>query len=98
MSSLYKMELTEQEKVVLEEMRHFLSLNLGVTVTGNRCTLRWYNKNKQLMQVHMIVESLTTPEEVEKEHERIERYNRLQKKHPNLAEELNYAETGEHSQ
>jgi hypothetical protein len=43
-------------------MRLKLANEFGVTVTGNRCTVRWYIDGK-LVDVHMIIENVKTPDE-----------------------------------
>lgn len=101
MPSIYEMEHTPEVERVLEEMRTRLAKQFGVTVTGNRCTVRW-NMDGQLVDVHMIIENVTTPEEGEEQDERGERFKALiekyRRKFPDLEEEILYAETGEHSQ
>lgn len=62
MASVYKMDHELEVAEVLERMRLNLSEAFGVTIVGNRCTLRW-NMDGQLVDVHMIVENVTTPKE-----------------------------------
>jgi hypothetical protein len=62
MPALYAMTHTPAVARTLEAMRDKLAKEFGVTVTGNRCTLRWYAEDK-LVDVHMIIENVTTPEE-----------------------------------
>ncbi len=62
MPAIYEMEHAPAVRRVLDEMRHRLATLFGVTVTGNRCTVRWSMDGK-LVDVHMIIENVTTPEE-----------------------------------
>lgn len=94
MPSVYEMEHDPEVAEVLEAMRQKLSQVFGVTVTGNRCTIRW-TMHDQLVDVHMIVENVTTPVEAEQARERSDRMEALFKKYPNLREELYHADTGE---
>lgn len=49
-------------KEILEEMRSKIAKTFGVTLTGNRLTLRWRNSlNEDLNQVHMIISDVTGP-------------------------------------
>lgn len=67
MPSLYEMEHKPEVAEVLEAMRQKMAKVFGVTVTGNRCTVRW-TMNEQLVDVHMIIENVTTIEEARDEH------------------------------
>lgn len=100
MPSVYEMEHNPKVAEVLERMRAKMAEVFGVTVTGNRCTVRW-NMDGQLVDVHMIIENVTTPDEYR---EHMAQYARMEallkqyeKKFPNLREELTHAETGEWS-
>lgn len=70
----------------------------GITMKGNRVTLRWNNEDDILVDVHMIVESVTLPHETKERREQHQRMEQLFKKYPKLQEELYFAEHGEHSQ
>lgn len=96
MASIYEMSHSPEIAAVLEELRTKIGQVAGVTITGNRCTVRW-NMNGQLVDVHMIIESITTPEESKRETERFERMRAFMAKHPKIVGELHYAETGEWS-
>jgi len=63
MSSIYEMNHSPEVTKVLDKMADKMKNCFGVTITGNRCTLRWH-MNDQLVDVHMIIESVKTPEEV----------------------------------
>lgn len=99
-SSVYlKLDSDGETAEVIELMRVKLAKEFGVTVVGNRCTLRWWKRaphDGHLVQVHMIIEEVTTPSECQERHERDERYQELIKKNPWLAEELHFAEHGEY--
>jgi hypothetical protein len=60
MPSVYQMKHEPEVEKVLEAMRLKLAQEFGVTVTGNRCTVRW-NMDGQLVDVHMIIENVSTP-------------------------------------
>ena len=100
MPSVYQMKHEPEVEKVLEAMRVKLAQEFGVTVTGNRCTVRW-NMDGQLVDVHMIIENVSTPTEGRETHERYERMQSLLKKYekklPEHRGELEYAETGEWS-
>ena len=96
MASVYEMTPDPDVEALLYQMRKGLAPQFGVTVTGNRCTLRWY-EDGVLVDVHMIIESVTTPKEAKKANERLARMENLFRKYPDLREEFHHAETGEWS-
>jgi hypothetical protein len=63
MPAIYEMTHAPAVQQTLEAMRQKLANEFGVTITGNRCTVRWHFDGK-LVDVHMIIENVTTPEEV----------------------------------
>lgn len=52
---IYHVVMEPEEEQILEEMRKHCAKEFGVTLTGNRLTLRWYRGGK-LVHVHMIIE------------------------------------------
>jgi hypothetical protein len=94
------MEHEPEVAKVLDGMRLKMAEVFGVTVTGNRCTVRW-TMDGQLVDVHMIIENVTTPDEHRQHMEQYARMEALlkkyEKKFPDLREELAHAETGEWS-
>jgi DNA-directed RNA polymerase subunit E'/Rpb7 len=63
MPSLYKMDYPPEVKEVLEELCSMVHQSgAGVTLSGNRLTVR-FNLDNQLVDVHMIIENVTTPTE-----------------------------------
>lgn len=66
MGSIYKCKMDSSESKVLEELRSKIAVIAGVTLTGNRLTVRW-NQDGALVDVHMLIESVTTPEEARQE-------------------------------
>ena len=98
MPSLYKMELDPDVQEVLEQLRKKIANIAGVTLQGNRLTVRW-NIREHLVDVQMIIEEVTTVEE-SKEYLRKQRaYEEVLKKYdkkvPHLREELYIAEYNE---
>ncbi len=68
MSSLYKAVYTPRQALVLEHMSKKISegTGFGITLQGNRVTLRWTMPGeKDLVEVHMIVESTRDPRDFE---------------------------------
>lgn len=59
MTALYEMPHPDAMASILEDMRKKCANEFGVTLTGNRLTLRWNHKNF-LPSVHMIIESVYT--------------------------------------
>jgi hypothetical protein len=100
MPSVYEMEHSKEVAYVLEQMRQKVGKEFGVTLVGNRLTVRW-NMDGQLVDVHMIIESVTTPTEAEEKMAQTRRLlalvDKYKKKFPDLGEELYYVEHGEHS-
>ena len=90
MPSIYKTEFTAQESETLEQIQLKLAENFGVTVAGNRCTVRWNDKNNDLLHVHMIIEEIGTPIEANEHKEQLKRMDKLFKKYPHLEDELHY--------
>jgi hypothetical protein len=100
MPIIYEMKHSEEVEAVLEDMRIKLSESFGVTVKGNRVTLRWYLKGNKdhFCDIHMIIDNVYTPTESIEAKKRHERIKQLVKKYPEMAGEMYYAETGEHMQ
>ncbi len=94
MADLYEMEHPQPVAETLEEMREKLGEWFGVTLQGNRLTLRW-NKDGHLVDVHAVIVSVTTPADAEEQQERAERMRKLYEKHGIKPEDIFYAETGE---
>jgi hypothetical protein len=46
--------LSKRQKEILEEMCKGMTPNFGVTLQGNRLTVRWYHKG-ELVEVHMVI-------------------------------------------
>lgn len=63
MGHLYRYECTEEERDVLERLRlEISSTGMGVTLQGNRLTIRFY-VDGELCNIHMLIDSVDTPEE-----------------------------------
>jgi hypothetical protein len=61
MGAIYKCEMTEEEAEIVEIARDRIAkTGMGITLTGNRMTVRFYHEN-ELVDVHMIIESVNTP-------------------------------------
>jgi hypothetical protein len=62
MGAIYKCEMTKQEAEIVEIARQKIaSTGIGITLTGNRMTVRFYHEG-ELVDVHMIIESVNTPD------------------------------------
>lgn len=96
MGSIYKCQIESDEASVLEELRCKIAGIAGVTLTGNRLTVRWY-KDDQLVDVHMIIESVTTPAEAKQQSAISDKIGEFLEKYPECSEELYFLEHGEHS-
>jgi hypothetical protein len=94
MPSLLEIEPNLETATVLEEARKRLAKNFGVTLQGNRLTLR-FTHNDELVDISTIIDEVTTPSENKESQRRSAEYRKLIEKYPELAEELHYAETGE---
>lgn len=98
MASIYNCKLTVDEDNILEELRQKLAKVCGITLQGNRVTARWTSKDDHLVDVHMIVESISTVKESIETGEKWRRMRKLVKRYPWIEDELYYAEYGYHSQ
>ncbi len=96
MPTIYELQYHAEVNDLLERMRQKLAKSFGVTVQGNRCTLRWIEGNN-LVSVHMIIAECVTPSESEESREQSERMSEFAKKHPEVMSDLHYAEMGEYS-
>ena len=96
MGSVYKCQMDFDVEDVLEELRDKVATVAGVTLTGNRLTMRWY-KDDQLVDVHMIIESVTTPAEAAQQSAVSDKIGEFLQKYPECSEELYFLEHGEHS-
>ena len=94
---IYRLERNQELEEAQLELRNLLSSSFGVTVQGNRVTLRWNDKNDKLKQAHMVLLEIDTETDIYEREEKRERYKILHEKFPKLREELFWAETGEHS-
>lgn len=92
MSAVYQCEFTPDQTKILEEMRGKLTKEFGITLQGNRVTLRW---GKQLAEVHMIIESIEAPEDKQEAERQRKEMDALYKKYPQLRAELFHVEYGE---
>lgn len=94
MTSIYKIYVTREQQQVLEGLRSLLADVAGVTLQGNRLTVRW-DQDDVLVDVHMIIESVTTPTEAKEIMQRCEDTRELYKKYPDLEAELYFIDHGE---
>lgn len=95
MSSIYHCRMEADETAVLEQLRQKIATIAGVTLVGHRLTIRW-TMNGQLVDVHTIIESVTTPEEHRKAMVAAKIEQQIWGKHPDEAAELCFIETGEY--
>ena len=98
MTTIYHLDKSHyiDEREVLEDLRKQIAQTMGVTLNGNRLTVRWY-KDNELVNVHLIIERVTTPSESQEYREQNQRMNTLYQKYPELEHELEWATTGEYS-
>jgi hypothetical protein len=62
MGAIYKCEMTQQEEAIVKiASDRIAQTGMGVTLVGNRLTVR-FDFNRELVDVHMIIESVNTPE------------------------------------
>jgi hypothetical protein len=61
---IYKMKHESQVAAILEEMRKRCAKEFGVTLVGNRLTLRW-GAGAKLIEAHMIIEHVNNGEDEE---------------------------------
>ncbi len=98
MPDIYEMQHKGEVAEVLEHMRLTLAHSFGVTVMGNRVTLRTYWKG-ELVDVHMAILRVTTPSEAKDRARRADQYRAIIDKYknvaPHLEDELLLAELGE---
>ena len=94
MTAIYETTNEPQVEFILNQMRNKLAKQFGVTITGNRCTVRW-QQSGHLVDVHMIIESVTTLDELREEDERSRREEAFFQKYPELRAEWEYAQHGE---
>ena len=52
--SVYRTFVSNEQDAILEELRSKLAQVAGVTLTGNRLTVRW-NRGDDLVQVHAVI-------------------------------------------
>lgn len=94
MPSLYKMKHEPEVEEILEEMRKKISHEFGVTLVGNRLTVRW-TKDGQLVDCHMIIENVTTVEESANTIRMSNELQKIYKKYPGVDADFYHAENGE---
>jgi hypothetical protein len=95
MPSIYRFEHSREVGELLEELRDRISnAGPGVTLQGNRLTVRW-SKGDELVDVHMIIESVTTPKEAADASRKLDELRAIYKKYPGIEAEMYHAEYGE---
>lgn len=98
MPDIYEMEHKGEVAEVLEHFRRTLANSFGVTLTGNRLTIRTYWKG-ELVDVHAAILSVTTPTEAKDVTRQANEYraiiDKYKKKAPYLDAELFHLEHGE---
>ena len=52
--------ILKHEASILEQLRKKIGDVVGVTLAGNRLTVRWNDENERLVDVHLIVISTTS--------------------------------------
>jgi len=93
MGSIYKCTMEPEEEEVLEELRDKIAKVAGVTLTGNRLTVRW-NMDGHLVNAHMVIERVHTPEEAKTDLKTMNIMSKIYDENPELEAELFEAEHG----
>lgn len=96
MSSIYETVHEPEVERVLSSLSAKIGKQCGITLQGNRLTVRWYIDG-ELVDVHMLIENVTTVTEAVNEQLKAIELDKLFVKYPDLQEELYFAEHGEHS-
>lgn len=68
MGTIYHCKMSKRESEICETLRKRIAGCAGVTLVGNRLTVRWHEKNATgtpLVSVHMIIECVDTGEDDE---------------------------------
>ena len=95
MTSIYKTTMTPEQQRVVDELRSLIARVAGVTLQGNRLTVRW-NQDGALVDIHMLIESVTTPTEAKEDMRQYKDTQELfTEKYPDLEAELYFIEHGE---
>lgn len=98
MGTIYKCKVNKDEERVLEALRKKVrDGGAGVTLTGNRLTVHW-SMEGYLVDAHMIIERVTTPEDRRINSERDDRMREVYNSDPDLEAELYRIEFGEYPQ
>ena len=95
MGSIYHCQMSQEEEQILEELRKRIAEVAGVTLVGNRMTVRFNGDRGHLVDVHMIVERVGTQSEMEDSLRKQQLMEPLFEKYPDLSAELFYVEHGE---
>lgn len=94
MGSIYKCKMDSDEEKVLEELRSKIAGVAGVTLMGNRLTVRWY-QDDQIVDVHMIIASVSTSKEVKRNRALTDKTDKLISQNPKVKAELYFIAHGE---
>ena len=80
---IYNMKHETAVSDVLEDMRKKMANDFGVTLTGNRLTVRWMLKD-ELVDVHMVITEVTTVENAKEKLSLMDRMAEFRKKYPDI--------------
>lgn len=95
MSSTYNLTPTRDETLVLDELRRLVAQVAGVTIVGNRLTIR-FMMNGNLASIHSVITEITTPAESKESLRQYEaRQKLIKEKYPDLEAELYFIEEGD---
>jgi hypothetical protein len=95
MSEVYNLKTTRDEDAVLDELRKKVSEVAGVTIQGNRLTIR-FKMDGALVNIHSAILRITTPaEEREQLRQLNARHELIERKYPDLDAELYFIDEGE---
>ena len=67
MGEIYKAHTTEREAEMLEFMRSEIAKKFGVTLIGNRLTLRWTMPDGEYADAHMVIINVRADSEIGEE-------------------------------
>ncbi len=68
-TELFEMYHPPKAEAILEELRKRIATVAGVTLSGNRLTVRWNNEDNEIVHVHSVILHVEDGKEEEEEYE-----------------------------